>query len=249
MQKSSKDFLNLIGNKDITKLLGADEFITLSTKVLKFNPYLWKQERILLITNQNLYNIKKVKVQRKIPLSCIYGVTKSTFQDSDEFVVHVFKEHDYRFISNKKDDIIEVLKAVNPSMNIYKVPHKELKMYTTTEADVKSGVTKEPPKEFEIKADIIDIEQEIFEKHKTNTSTIYEKNKTNKEVKLSDFKIIKKLGKGSYGTVFLVQNIFDNKMYALKQLRKDLLISEGQIQYTIVEKQILENSNYPFLCN
>jgi NIMA (never in mitosis gene a)-related kinase len=34
----------------------------------------------------------------------------------------------------------------------------------------------------------------------------------------TNFKVVKLLGKGSYGTVFQVQRISDNKTYALKEM-------------------------------
>jgi serine/threonine protein kinase len=44
------------------------------------------------------------------------------------------------------------------------------------------------------------------------------------EVCLDDFKIRKVLGKGSFGKVFLVEKNDDGTPYAMKALRKDVLI-------------------------
>lgn len=65
--------------------------------------------------------------------------------------------------------------------------------------------------------------------------------------KLEDFKIIKVLDKGSFGKVFLVENKFDNKLYAMKRIRKDVLIEKKQIENTHNEKKILLNLEHPFL--
>ena len=66
--------------------------------------------------------------------------------------------------------------------------------------------------------------------------------------KLEDFKIIKVLDKGSFGKVFLVENKFNGKYYAMKRIRKDVLIEKNkQIENTKNEKQILLNLEHPFL--
>ena len=46
------------------------------------------------------------------------------------------------------------------------------------------------------------------------------------EPKLEDFKIIKVLDKGSFGKVFLVENKLNGKLYAMKRIRKDVLIEK-----------------------
>ena len=56
-----------------------------------------KQDRILLLTNLNLYNIKKDSVQRKINIGSIKAITKSTKAGNPEFVVHIKNEYDYRY--------------------------------------------------------------------------------------------------------------------------------------------------------
>ena len=43
-------------------------------------------------------------------------------------------------------------------------------------------------------------------------------------VNLNDFEIKKVIGRGSFGKVFLVQKIGDNEVYAMKSLRKDVII-------------------------
>lgn len=54
--------------------------------------------------------------------------------------------------------------------------------------------------------------------------------------RLEDFKIIKVLDKGSFGKVFLVENKSTFKLYAMKRIRKDVLIEKKQIENTKNEK-------------
>ena len=64
---------------------------------------------------------------------------------------------------------------------------------------------------------------------------------------LEDFDILKVIDKGSFGKVFLVKSKLNDKLYAMKRIRKDILIEKGQIQNTHNEKEILLNIEHPFL--
>lgn len=47
------------------------------------------------------------------------------------------------------------------------------------------------------------------------------------------------LGKGSFGKVFLVENVNTGGLFAMKSLRKDMVIDHEQIESTKLEKHIL----------
>ena len=55
------------------------------------------------------------------------------------------------------------------------------------------------------------------------------------------------IDKGSFGKVFLVVNKKNGKLYAMKRINKDILIDKQQIQNTKNEKEILFQSNHPFV--
>ena len=55
---SSQDHLNFKNDKDIKGIIGSDELL-LSDKIIKINRYGLSQERIILVTNKNIYNLKK----------------------------------------------------------------------------------------------------------------------------------------------------------------------------------------------
>ena len=80
------------------------------------------------------------------------------------------------------------------------------------------------------------------------TLTMFSSHKLIKEVKLEDFKVLKVIGRGSYGKVCLVEYLPTKEIYAMKSLKKDVLIEEDQIESTILEKEILQNLDHPFLC-
>ena len=72
--------------------------------------------------------------------------------------------------------------------------------------------------------------------------------KKKKKKSLNDFNILKLIGTGSFGKVFLVQEKDKNhKLYAMKVLVKEKVILLDQIKNTLTERKILENSKHPFI--
>lgn len=67
------------------------------------------------------------------------------------------------------------------------------------------------------------------------------------EARLDSFKMIEVIGKGSFGKVFLVQEIKTHYMYALKVLRKDNIIKRNQVEHTKTERNVLGYVNHPFI--
>ena len=76
---------------------------------------------------------------------------------------------------------------------------------------------------------------------------MFQRNKEEKKVDLKDFSIKSVIGRGSFGKVFLVQKINDKQVYAMKSLRKDVILKYDQIESTLLERDILLRANHPFL--
>ncbi|ETB62025.1 AGC protein kinase [Plasmodium yoelii 17X] len=72
-------------------------------------------------------------------------------------------------------------------------------------------------------------------------------NKKKRRVKPDNFNFLKVIGKGSYGKVLLVKHTQSNKLYAMKILRKDNIVSQNQFEHTKVEKNILKCVSHPFI--
>lgn len=64
---------------------------------------------------------------------------------------------------------------------------------------------------------------------------------------LADFEIKMVLGKGNFGKVFLAEMKDSKKQYAIKVIRKDILIQYNQIKNTKLEKDIMFKCNHDFL--
>jgi len=72
-------------------------------------------------------------------------------------------------------------------------------------------------------------------------------NQHKNDVVLQDFIIKSVIGRGSFGKVFLVQHKSDGKVYAMKSLRKDVILDFDQVESTLLEKKILLEADHPFL--
>jgi len=64
---------------------------------------------------------------------------------------------------------------------------------------------------------------------------------------LEDFNIIRLIGIGYYGKVFLVQKKTTDEVYALKAIRKSRLVEGGKVDSIISEKNIMLSSKHPFI--
>ncbi|KAH0795400.1 AGC family protein kinase [Histomonas meleagridis] len=77
--------------------------------------------------------------------------------------------------------------------------------------------------------------------------TIVKKKKKKADVKITDFTVLKVIGRGAYGKVQLVRHNGDGQIYALKSLSKRLLAQYDLIGRTLTERNTLITANHPFI--
>ena len=77
--------------------------------------------------------------------------------------------------------------------------------------------------------------------------TLVKKGLMKADVKITDFTVLKVIGRGAYGKVQLVRYNGDGQIYALKSLSKRLLSQNDLIERTLIERNTLINANHPFL--
>ena len=195
-------------------------------------------------------------------MDIILGITVNTL--TDEFIIHgIESEYDYYYISHRRREIISTISSAyyNLKKQYFKfaiMSEKSLKAYVTNKKDKKSN-----PSFTRMKTDQSQsIEDFLAERVKTigevnrngvvgpqiDSNTVFSSHKNVKEVKLEDFKVLKVIGRGSFGKVCLVEYLPTHETYAMKSLKKDLLIEQEQIENTLLEKEILQTIDYPLLC-
>jgi serine/threonine protein kinase len=66
---------------------------------------------------------------------------------------------------------------------------------------------------------------------------------------LQDYNIIKIIGKGGFGKVYLVQNKNTEQYFAMKCMRKDEILDFDKVDSMLQEKQISNEVRHPFIVN
>lgn len=62
-----------------------------------------------------------------------------------------------------------------------------------------------------------------------------------------NFEFIKVLGKGTFGKVILCREKSAKLLYAVKILRKEVIIKKDEVDHTLTENRVLQNTKHPFL--
>ena len=163
-------------------------------------------------------------LKRKICLLNIAAVTTSSLKESDEFVIHVPMEYDYRYTSRRYflhflkrsslEEILDIMKYIYNRLHmkplpLFSVPSPYLKAFTATQSDKKKNKFLLPPEQFRVVASASTLLSpatedskvciEAFNTSQGRASLIYQRQAAAREVTLASFKIIKKLGEGNFG--------------------------------------------------
>ena len=273
MESNFQDSLCWCNDKEIKKIIG-NEKIYFSNKVSKFSSFSMKQERNLVLTNKCLYNFQNKKIKRQMKYEEMLGITFSN--QSNEFVVHANQGYDFHFISPEKITIVYIIskfyeKIMNKAIILCEVSEKSLKQYVTSKKDKKKDINNSRLDENNIidtQTFIIDNNPELINKRTSSLSSDGKKNNLPivfenpkiirskvifsydekiKNVGFDDFNIIKHLGRGLSGKVFLVKNVFNKEYYVLKSVRKNIF-EINDLSLKII-KNFSENSRFPFFIN
>lgn len=64
---------------------------------------------------------------------------------------------------------------------------------------------------------------------------------------LEDFEMLKVLGKGTFGKVMLGKEKKTGNVFAIKLLRKDVILAKDEVEHTLTENRVLQSAKHPFL--
>ena len=230
-----EDNESIFENKSMKEILSANESIIFSNKIqiIKKSE---TEERIIVITNLFLYNLKNKKYQNRIDIRNITGITVSKY--SDEFVVHTCEiNDDFHYTSNRKSFIIELLAKIfyfqtKRKIDLSIVENPFLDDYVTKKSDKRSnkGKTKFDPHFF------FDIDHYLYgnldKKNSKTFSSVTKFSKSEiifcnpiackdldlKKMKIENFRHLEVLSLSVYGDVVLAQYIPTGKIYFIRTI-------------------------------
>lgn len=134
MASEDHDHLRVADNSSLRKLFAkllkssgapADaqpERVVLSDLVVKTNRKGKRQTRALVITDQAVYNFKHKSYssfKRRIPITSLAQVYRN--DSSNEFVLHVHDDYDYRFESQRREEVVAVLASLHDALTGFKL--------------------------------------------------------------------------------------------------------------------------------
>jgi len=236
----------------LAKTDGGEEKVLFSARVVKFNKRDKTQIRCLLITDKALYNLKPAhfsKFQRRVPIDKIAGITAS--KTSDEFVLHIPDEYDYRYASDRRDQVVNLLQKVHTQITRKKLVSAQvdaagLGRFAVTKARALAVPRKiQTVKKFKHYGESLDEKESKEELAGEDILGVEGMSLDN--VGLADFQFIKVLGRGAFGKVVLARKLDINQVFAIKILKKSLLSERDQLSWTRSWKQILEHVHHPFI--
>ncbi|ULT89703.1 hypothetical protein L5515_008097 [Caenorhabditis briggsae] len=67
------------------------------------------------------------------------------------------------------------------------------------------------------------------------------------KITMEDFDFLKVLGKGTFGKVILCKEKREQKLYAIKILKKEVIIAREEVAHTMTENRVLQRCKHPFL--
>lgn len=139
------------------------------------------------------------------------------------------------------------------SDNVYKALGGE----QTAQSEFLNNLLKEQQECIEIEDESSDTSAKKPEEGPTEEYTAIEEDEDEKEglgnpttdmhICFKSFKIIKKIGEGSYGKVFKVQMQSTGEIFAMKGLSKEFMLKTNNIKYAISECQLLASVDNPFI--
>ena len=257
-----EDTLNFKNDPEIKAIIPHED-IYYSGKIIKVRQGLFSsnQDRVIVITNKAVYNLKVKERKRQIDMENIAGITVS--KTSDQFILHCKNdEYDYLYLSKNRLKIIEILEAVYEAtvqneLLFFIANEKDLTKYVINKKERRTNkkeMSKIEPKQLMSIREFIESGGNMERLNTHANSQLLEEEFTKgsqkkyKNEELKNFTIHKIIGKGRYSTIYLAT--YENENVALKIFDKISLYKHNLIERVELEKNILCSfEDEKFLCH
>ena len=271
MESDTPDKLGWRNDKEILSIIN-NEPIIYCNKITKINTFGIGQEREIILTNIALYNLAKKKLKRVLDYERLHGVTLSSV--SQEFILHEdAQENDFYYSSPDQRIILYNIavyyeRKTGKPLKICEVKEKSLKNLVTGKKEKKKdGSFSRMDEKFLIdtRTFIIDNDWQELRNSRVRAATTTEVckidmtekpkiteidfifNKSNKEFKYNEIKILKIIGRGNAGKVYLVQIGKDKNYYAMKHVEKKIILLSDGISTLEKAGNLIKKIDHPFL--
>ena len=151
-----------------------------------------------------------------------------SFEDNFENHDH-YEDEDYSLNNSAHGKLSSSLHSKNGKQCMHRTNDVEMEEFDRDGLDIQSLSTMEA--EFMYDKDDEQVEQEPVKR----------------KINLDAFNIIKVIGKGSFGKVFLVRYKARGTLHAMKVLKKDHIIKKNQVEHTKTERSVLGYIRHPFI--
>ncbi|SOV17109.1 RAC-beta serine/threonine protein kinase [Plasmodium sp. gorilla clade G2] len=170
----------------------------------------------------------------------IYKANYRNFRDSSIEKMDLYNMH------HKRNDVIFQGKVALNALN--KIMFEEKREKTFYKDNMANCALNNIDYKIRMKNEYLykhDEKEEIRKKRVRNSISLsYERKK---RIRPESFNYLKVIGEGSYGKVMLVKHLQNKKLYAMKILRKENILSKNQIEHTRVERNVLKCVSHPFI--
>ena len=250
-------------NKYMKDIILNNEELLFSNQITKIKKNT-AEERVIVLTNKFLYNLKGKKYRSKIDIRNITGITISKV--SDEFVVHTCEiEYDFHYSCEKRTLILEILARVyyfltRAKLDLSLVEDDMLDHYVTQKSDKKAnkGKTKFDPQRF------IDIDHYLYGNvDKQSSKTFASVTKTLKseiifynpitckdldlkKVRIENFRHLEVLSLSVYGDVVLGEYMPTGEIYFIRTINSSDT-NEFCLTFDILMDINLSSMDFPFM--
>lgn len=254
------DKVGLIGSKEYAEVIPKDEALIWAGGVIKINKEGKMQQRNLAITNKSLFNLGpkggfltgmfRKTLKRAMNLEDVKAVTVSEIANS--FVIHLPSEYDYSFSTPDKNEIVEYIliaqeKLGCPPLKLFFTPDVNLDKFVKKEGEKEDKWPVSKPQEMTLSGfrRLVETKKRELETSVKNTEVIITQN--NQKVSEDSFEVVKLVGKGYFGRVYLVRKKDDGQMFALKVISKLDIIKKNFFENLKSERRIMQMIEHPFV--